>query len=140
MKSLNKTITALFSSMFLNKMFTPNDKNDRSLSLGGISLQRIAGDRVTYTMGIKNLSFDMIYLPGEITFPTGIDDSSSATVDNSYEIGKTEVTYALWKTVYTWAIANGFSQSTFDLQVGYQGYDDADDANIDVGFRFARTC
>ncbi|MEW5817277.1 MAG: SUMF1/EgtB/PvdO family nonheme iron enzyme [Spirochaetota bacterium] len=56
------------------------------------------------------VSFDMVYVPGGKTFPTGTDDlGTPATVTNAYWIGDTEVTYELWSTVYTWATANGYN-------------------------------
>lgn len=60
-----------------------------------------AGDTENYTAG--GVSFLMAYVPGGLTFPTGVNDDGSATVDNAYRIGETEVTYELWDTVYTWA-------------------------------------
>ena len=47
--------------------------------------------------------FDMIYIPGGITFPTGIDDSGSSVVPAPYWIGETEVTFGLWSEVFKWA-------------------------------------
>ncbi len=73
-----------------------------------------AGDSETFTL--STASFDMIYVPGGITFPTGVDDAGDldgdgtnddpdgiATVDDAYWIGETEVTYGLWSEVYKWA-------------------------------------
>jgi formylglycine-generating enzyme required for sulfatase activity len=65
------------------------------------------GTVTNYTAG--TVAFDTVYVPGGITFPTGTDDSGSATVTNAYEIGETEVTYELWSAVYTWAISNGYA-------------------------------
>ncbi|MFC1670959.1 SUMF1/EgtB/PvdO family nonheme iron enzyme [Spirochaetota bacterium] len=56
---------------------------------------------------VGGVTFKMKYCPGG-TFPTGIDDSGNDTVDPFY-IGETEVTYELWSTVHTWAIANGYN-------------------------------
>jgi formylglycine-generating enzyme required for sulfatase activity len=50
----------------------------------------------------------MIYVPGE-SFPTGTDDSGTATIPSAYWIGETQVTYELWDKVYTWATANGYT-------------------------------
>ena len=61
---------------------------------------------VTYTA--DGVGFNMIYVPGK-TFPTGNNDSTPATVTNDYWIGETQVTYELWNTVYTWAVANGYT-------------------------------
>jgi len=54
------------------------------------------------------VSFNMVYVRGANNFPVLIDDSGRATV-SSYRIGETEVTYALWLKVYSWAIINGYS-------------------------------
>ncbi len=66
---------------------------------GGSSLS--AGDKETYTA--DGVSFAMVYVPGGLTFPTGLNDDGTATVTNAYWIGETEVTYELWNKVYTWA-------------------------------------
>ena len=60
-----------------------------------------AGD--TETCIAAGVAFVMVYVPGGLTFPTGVDDDATATVGNAYWIGETEVTYALWSTVYGWA-------------------------------------
>ena len=72
-----------------------------------------AGDTETYTA--DGVSFAMAYVPGGLTFPTGTGDNCTATVDNAYWIGETEVTYELWYEVYTWATdaARGASQYAF---------------------------
>ena len=50
--------------------------------------------------------FNMVYVPvpnSGLTFPTGVKDEGSATVEKAYWIGETEVTYELWSKVKTWA-------------------------------------
>jgi formylglycine-generating enzyme required for sulfatase activity len=64
------------------------------------------------------ISFKTARVPGGITFPTGTDDSGTATVTNAYEIGETEVTYELWYAVKTWAETNGY---TFYSNPGQEG-------------------
>lgn len=65
-----------------------------------------AGDKVNYTAA--GVSFNLVYVPAK-SLHTGTDDSwGTATVDNPYWIGETEVTYELWNVVYTWANANGY--------------------------------
>ena len=66
-----------------------------------------AGYKVTVSAG--GVNFAMAYVPGGITFPTGTNDTGTATVANAYWIGETEVTYELWYTVRTWAVANGYT-------------------------------
>ena len=72
-------------------------KNDNSslslLLLGGGGLS--AGDTTTYTF--EGVSFVMAYVPGGLTFPTGTNDDGTATVEDAYWIGETEVTYELWR-------------------------------------------
>jgi formylglycine-generating enzyme required for sulfatase activity len=70
--------------------------------------------------------FAMVYVPGGITFPTGVDDNVPETVSDAYWIGETEVTYELWSTVYTWATegtrGTGAGQYSF-ANPGTQGSD-----------------
>jgi formylglycine-generating enzyme required for sulfatase activity len=78
---------------------------------------------LTYTLPGGTV-FKMIMTP-EIAvnnnFPTGTDDSGSANVPARFIMGETEVTYQLWKEVYDWAIANGY---TF-ANAGVKGNDGA---------------
>jgi formylglycine-generating enzyme required for sulfatase activity len=71
------------------------------------------------------IPFKMVTVPGGHTFPTGADDSGTATVDHAYEIGETEVTYELWYTVRVWAEGNGY---TFYDNPGREGSSGADTA------------
>ena len=49
-------------------------------------------------------------VPGAASFPTKVDDSAQCTTVNyPYYMAKNEVTYALWKQVYDWAINNGYT-------------------------------
>jgi sulfatase modifying factor 1 len=59
-----------------------------------------------------NISFNMMYVPGG-TFPTGMDDSGTATVDGFW-MGETEVTYELWKKVYDWATTDNGNGKRID--------------------------
>ncbi|MDR0643641.1 MAG: formylglycine-generating enzyme family protein [Treponema sp.] len=76
----------------------PNEEED--------SGQEIAGTVVKYSA--RNITFSMITVPGGIVFPAGIDDSGRETVENAFMIGETEVPYALWNTVRTWAQNRGY--------------------------------
>ncbi len=91
-------------------------KDDNSSLLLLLFAGPSAGDTVTYTA--DGVSFVMVYVPGGLTFPTGVDDDDNATVDGAYWIADTEVTYELWEKVYTWATsgsgATGAGQYTFD--------------------------
>jgi formylglycine-generating enzyme required for sulfatase activity len=77
----------------------------------------IPGNIVYYS--VQGITFSFAAVPGGLAFPTGIDDSGSETVEAAFWIGKTEVTYALWSMVRTWARNKGYSISTG--QAGSQG-------------------
>jgi formylglycine-generating enzyme required for sulfatase activity len=64
-----------------------------------------AGDKQTFSADC--VQFSMVYVPGK-KFYTGANDTGASAVACDYWIGQTEVTYALWYTVYSWAIANGY--------------------------------
>jgi formylglycine-generating enzyme required for sulfatase activity len=87
----------------------------------GISASFTVSFRVNpgYTGG--GVTFKTVRVPvpgGGLSFPTGTDDSGTATVDAAYEIGETEVTYELWYTVRSWAESNGY---TFNGNPGREG-------------------
>lgn len=87
------------------------------------------------------VSFGMVYVPGGLTFPVGVDDNGdidndgdqdvppAATVADACWIGETEVTYELWSAVYAWATggtggAAGEGEYTFANAGGRGGYSD----------------
>ncbi|OHD69581.1 MAG: hypothetical protein A2W19_00800 [Spirochaetes bacterium RBG_16_49_21] len=74
-----------------------------------VTTQWVAGNKITFTVGVHGVSFKMAYVPGGKTFPKKQNDVETATVANAYWIGETEVTYELWSTVYTWATSNGYT-------------------------------
>jgi len=83
----------------------------------------INGDTYTYTLP-GCTEFNLMLTPDVATtktFPTGLTDSGSANVPARFIMGETEVTYQLWKEVYDWAIANGY---TF-ANAGVKGNDGA---------------
>ena len=60
----------------------------------------------------KESIVSMVSVPvpaGGITFPIGIDDSGTATIDKPFLIGITEVPYSLWYLVRLWALSHGYS-------------------------------
>jgi uncharacterized repeat protein (TIGR02543 family) len=57
------------------------------------------------------ISFNMAAIPGGVTFPTGTSDNGSVTVASPYQMGEAQVTWKLWNTVRTWAVANGYSMN-----------------------------
>ncbi|MBN2160548.1 MAG: SUMF1/EgtB/PvdO family nonheme iron enzyme [Spirochaetes bacterium] len=75
---------------------------------------------------VDGISFNMVYVPGGITFPTAKNDlGAPATVDNAYWIGETEVTYELWYAVYDWAVngsggAAGEGEYAFSFTSGFE--------------------
>jgi formylglycine-generating enzyme required for sulfatase activity len=58
----------------------------------------------------------MVYVPGGLTTPTAVDDSTTAVVADAYTIAETKVTYELWSAVYTWATSNGYIFANTGLQ------------------------
>ncbi|MBN2625360.1 MAG: SUMF1/EgtB/PvdO family nonheme iron enzyme [Spirochaetales bacterium] len=74
-----------------------------------------AGIKITYSA--DGVTITMVYIPGGLTFPTGVNDEGSASVSNGYWIATTEVTYELWNKVHTWATSGsgttGAGQYTF---------------------------
>lgn len=98
-----------------------------------------AGYKETCTA--DGVSFGVVYVPGGLTFPVGVDDNGdidndgdqdappAATVDYAYWIGETEMTYELWSEVYEWAVngtgtATGEGEYTFANAGGRGGYND----------------
>jgi formylglycine-generating enzyme required for sulfatase activity len=63
------------------------------------------GDRMEFSS--SGVSFGMRYIPEGIVFPMNFFDcvSSVITMEKSYLIAETEVTYELWEKVYDWAIS-----------------------------------
>lgn len=94
--------------------------NDDSVTGG-----HFAGDRQVFTA--DGVSFVMVYVPGGLSFKTGVNDNGDidgdgdqdvspvASVSKAYWIAETEVTYQLWKKVYDWATdsARGTAKYTF---------------------------
>ena len=84
-----------------------------------VTVSAVAGNNTTFSA--DGVSFDLVYVPGK-TFPTGTNDAGGAeTVAADFWIGETEVTYALWSKVYTWATANGYQFPVTGEQGGGTG-------------------
>ncbi len=81
-----------------------------------------AGDIKTYT--VDSISFNMAYVPGGATFPTGTDDDGTAAVANAYWIGESEVTWELWNTVRLWALDTTVDHDGDGLTMSADGDDD----------------
>lgn len=71
-----------------------------------VTVSEASGTVASRTVG--GVSFKMIHVEGK-SFPTGTDDSGTATVSSAYRIAETEVTYELWNKVHTWATNNGYT-------------------------------
>lgn len=65
----------------------------------------VPGEQVSYT--IEGVEFFLRLVP-DLSFPTMMNDSGSATVHHPYWVAETEVTYDLWYVVYRWAIDNSY--------------------------------
>lgn len=86
-----------------------------------------AGD--SETVKIDGVNVSMVFVPGGLTCPTGVNDEGTATVENSFWIANTEVTYELWQKVYLWSTSGtggaiGEGQYTFG-NLGIKGNDGA---------------
>lgn len=91
---------------------------------GGGGQTQQAGDTQTYDTGDGNPSYTMVYVPGGLTFPTGLtDDDGDQTVACPYWICETEVTYELWTLVRTWAVEgiSGTGAGQYTLPLGWEG-------------------
>ncbi len=88
-----------------------------------------AAAKETYTA--NGVSFKMSYVPGgEYIIPIGTGDSRRATVNDSYWIGVSEVTYELWEKVYNWATSSGGYSFA---NTGRQGGTNNNDSSSPVG-------
>ena len=82
------------------------------------SQERVPNNATTlsnFRLGSSSNYINMMSVPvpdGGITFPTGLEDTGRGTILSSYQIGETVVTWELWNTVRTWAVANGYSMNT----------------------------
>lgn len=71
----------------------------------GPAAGRQAGDKQTFSA--DGATFSLAFIPGKKCYPD-VFTSTIASVAYDYWIGETEVTYALWNTVYTWALDHGY--------------------------------
>lgn len=89
------------------------------------------GDRAEFSS--SGVSFGMRYVPGDIIFPMDFYDYGimRITMEKSYWMAETEVSYALWKKVYDWAVlgkdkGEGSGAYSF-IHAGRQGGDNSSD-------------
>jgi formylglycine-generating enzyme required for sulfatase activity len=87
------------------------DSNIATYVYSTISVQPI--ESITYEVG--GVSFEMRRAPAGLTFPFTMHDIET-TIDYAYWIGETEVTYALWSTVYNWATAEARGDGRYYFQ------------------------
>ena len=82
----------------------------------------------TQDIAVGGITIPMVFVPGGKTFPWA-DDTFTATVENSYLMGETEVTYPQWHAVYAWATdsARGSGRYYFS-NMGREGDDGVDGA------------
>jgi sulfatase modifying factor 1 len=96
---------------------------------GGGSSSSDTGGGTTYT----GVAFTMVAVPGVSSFPTGTDysDDVCTTVNYSYYMASTEVTYELWSAVHTWATSSerGTAVYTFSYTGVEGGGGDSDGGN-----------
>jgi len=92
-KRKNKEVTSLSKNFKNNK----NPKNSKFQKTGK-----------KYLEILKDISFNMIFIQGGLSFKSKINDSEISSISKSYLIGETEVTYELWQKVYSWSISNGY--------------------------------
>lgn len=70
-----------------------------------------------YTTGFKKnyeadgVNFNMVYVEGGLTTPTGADDKGTETIEKSYWIAETVITNKLWNKVKQWALNHGYKFS-----------------------------
>ena len=81
-------------------------------SVASAKLSQLGGDTESYKI-TSDIELNMQYCTGG-TFPTGTNDGGTATVNAAFWIGETEVTYALWSTIYTWATTDTGSGTRAD--------------------------
>ena len=78
--------------------------------LGGLK----AGSKTEHAAG--DTAFRMVYVPGAEEFPAGTGDNQTASVNYSFWVGDSQVTYGLWEKVYTWASAGSYSFGNSGVQ------------------------
>ena len=69
------------------------------------------------------LNFLMVQLPGGITLPTGVNDNGRAHIEDGYDIAETELSYAVWERVRSWAVDSDRGDNRYDFQPGRRGND-----------------
>jgi formylglycine-generating enzyme required for sulfatase activity len=80
-------------------------------------------------------TYNMIEVPVPyegITFPIGYDDDGTATVDNAYYIGETQITFGLWQAVAYWATFEKSGEYYNYIYWGNHEYQTDEDVNYPI--------
>ena len=123
MKNLFTLLLVVFlASGCALKMFTPSKEEPSDTTVQTLDTTHQAGD--IQTISADGVNFNMVYVPGGLQFPSGINDNETANVPAPYWLAETEVTYKVWYKVRTWAEdpARGANKYTF-AQKGCEGAD-----------------
>lgn len=110
---------------------TAQDNSTKDYTVTVTVTAPIVGQVAPFTA--SGVTFDMVYVAvpsGGFTIQTRVDDDTSETISTSYWIGQTELTYQLWYTVKTWALAHGYSFYPGAWKEGSAGVVDAAPINI----------
>lgn len=73
---------------------------------GPVTSKKAVATGMKAEFAADSVTFNMVFVPGGFSFKTGTDDMGTATVDNPYWIGESEVIYELWYKVYHWAVTD----------------------------------
>jgi sulfatase modifying factor 1 len=97
-----------FKPWFIRRLTMKKSFPMTGLLLGSFVLFISCGSRTGLDLSNFNphpitISFNMVYVPGGVTFPTSRSASGTATVADAFWITDTEVTYEMWYTVHAWA-------------------------------------
>jgi formylglycine-generating enzyme len=80
----------------------------------------VMGNTTLYAVWVS-VPMKQVPVSGSITFPVGWNDSSTSTINYSYLVGETPVTYRLWKAVMAWAKSYDRGDSRYYIVYGMSG-------------------
>ena len=98
------TLTGVAENFFTVAGATATNSADSGVVTAVFPATFPAGQKITVTA--DSVTFNMAYVPGGLSFMSGLNDDGDTNVSNAYWIGETEVTWELWNKVYTWATDN----------------------------------
>ncbi|PKL16452.1 MAG: hypothetical protein CVV49_16200 [Spirochaetae bacterium HGW-Spirochaetae-5] len=96
-------ITSLLASQTYNFTVKSIDEAGNKSTGSQVNAAVLIGTGTKGQYSLPGYTFSMVYVKGGLTFPVKTDNSGTGTVTKGYWIGETEVSYALWSTVYKWA-------------------------------------